>query len=184
MQELASAVIDVTDILESIVANSLECRNPSSHGEVLMERFRPPVGRFLGGNDRSQAVALIAIWNLDVSPVKKRCGQVQIQSDRVAHFAFLIGRNARVGHDQRHTQRLFEVRPLPGEASVAHVVTVVRRVHDDCVFSQAGFFQSGHEATDRSVNSADHTIVGSDVRLIFLVRVPSPEESFAVDGRL
>ncbi len=44
-------------------------------------------------------------------------------------------------------------------------------------------FERFHETPNRSVDPADHAEVGAHVGLVFLVRVPPPEETLAVDRR-
>ena len=49
--------------------------------------------------------------------------------------------HARIGHDQRHAERFFVVRPLAGKAAISHVIAVVGGVDDDRVFGESGFFE-------------------------------------------
>ncbi len=50
--------------------------------------------------------------------------------------------------------------------------------------AKPGFFERLHETTDRTVDPADHAVIGAHVGLIFFVGVPSPEITLAVDRRL
>ena len=64
------------------------------------------------------------------------------------------------------------------------MITVVRRVDDDGVVSQALGFEFLQKATDGVVDTGDHPIVRPHVGLIAFVGIPPPEVAFAVDGGL
>ena len=69
------------------------------------------------------------------------------------------------------------MRPLACESATPHQVTVVGGVDDDRIITEPGFIQSGHEPADRTIDAADHPVVGAHVGLVFFRRIPSPEKT-------
>ena len=59
---------------------------------------------------------------------------------------------------------------------------VIRRVNDDGILGQTLFLQSFHETPDGPVDSTDHAKISPHVDLVLVVGIPSPEESFPIDG--
>ena len=74
------------------------------------------------------------------------------------------------------------MRPLARKATIAHVEAIVGRVHDNRIVRQSLFLQSRDKTTYGSIDSADHTIVGADIRLVLFRSIPTPEIAFAIDG--
>ena len=64
------------------------------------------------------------------------------------------------------------------------MVAIVGGVNDDGVVSEAGFFERFQEASDGVINSGDHAVVGTHVRLVFLRGVPPPEVALPCDRGL
>ena len=68
VQELVIAVIEVANVLESLVAQAFERGDAIAHGEVLVKRFGSPVVGSLLGDDRLQAAALISLGHFACRP--------------------------------------------------------------------------------------------------------------------
>ena len=151
---------------------------------MLMERFRAPAGRLLSIDHRLETVSLVYRRNLDSCPVEEGRREIQVQCDRIAHLSLLTLGNPRIADNQGNPDRLFVVRPLPGKTAIAHVKPVIRGIDNNGIIGQSHFLKRIYESPDRSIDPADHAVVGTNICLILFVCVPTPEVALTIDGSL
>ena len=76
------------------------------------------------------------------------------------------------------------MRPLACEPTITHVVTVVGGVNNDGVIGQTLCLKGLDETPDGIVNSAHHAEVSPHIGAILGFGIPTPKETFTVDGGL
>ncbi len=157
VEEFVVAVVKIPNILIALIANPFKGRDALSDCKMFVEGFLPPIAWFSMAHDGFQTVALISFGRRDSGPVEKGGRQVEIERDGIGNLSLLRFGDAGVGNDERHAQGLIVVGPFPGEAAIAHVVAVVRRVDDNGVLREAFGIQCLEETTDGTVNAADHS---------------------------
>ena len=92
-------MIEISNVFEALIANALEGRDTLPDCEVLVEGLRSPIGRFWPFDYRFQAAALISLRDSGASPVKKRGGQVEIESHSLGFLALSVLVDVRIVYD-------------------------------------------------------------------------------------
>ena len=125
VKKLVVALVDVTDVFETVVAQALEGRDAVAHREVLVKGMGAPVLGLAGGDKGLEAPPLVALGNGKARPVEEGGRQVEVEDGLLEHLPADRLRSPGIVDHHGDAQGLLVVGPFARKATVAQVVTVV-----------------------------------------------------------
>ena len=175
MEKLTGRVLPIiTGVDIPVVTNPGPGMNNIPHLIMFMKGFTPPILRCVTLQQWNQTAPLIGIRNRNPGQLQNRGRQIQIKGWRLNDFTSLPRCTARVINNQRHPQRLFEVRPFSGQPALAAVVAIVGGINDNGIFGQPALFQRIQYALNNSVQPGNHPVTRAHIRIILFCRIPAP----------